>query len=105
MAKLSTPSHPCELVYVGGAHCGQRAFRKVGAHWYCRRHIVGIREGTLKSATGFMATPAGYRATVGDYRRKGSDRRRGPLTAEQELARRKRQAAKQGRDSLGRFGK
>jgi hypothetical protein len=105
MAKLSTPSHPCELVYVGGSHCGQRAFHKVGTHWYCRRHIAGVRAGTLRSATGRAATPEGYRDAMGLSRRRGTDRRRGPLTPEQELARRKRQAAEQHRDHFGRFGR
>jgi hypothetical protein len=55
MAKLSTPSHPCSLVYVGGYVCQQRAFRKgLGGEWRCRKHTTTI------SAVGFMATKAGW---------------------------------------------
>ena len=107
MAKLSTPSHPCELVYVGGSHCGQRAFHKVGTHWYCKRHRAGVAAGTTRSAPGRAATPEGYRRLMGQARRRGVDLRRlrRPLTEEQERARRKRAAAHQARDPFGRFGR
>lgn len=54
-AKLSTPSHPCELVYVGGHICNQRAFRKgINAEYRCKRHL------TSKSAERFMASKEGW---------------------------------------------
>lgn len=103
VAKLSTPSHPCELVYVGGQRCGQRAFHRAGTHWYCKRHLAGVKAGTTRSATGVMATPEGYQISIGrERRRPGVDKRR-RLTEDQERVRRKRQATKQHRDGVGRF--
>jgi hypothetical protein len=60
MAKLSTHSEPCSLVFVGGSTCGRRAFRHIGERWFCKFHLEAFRVGTVRDAVGFMATRAGW---------------------------------------------